>query len=144
MLMDRRALKGPLIYTLHPHEHITTVTNYSQDLPVRSKAVDLEISTTDTWNYAIVPDKAMTFDAAPSKGWTNAMPFDTENYPSSITVSAQQLPEWGYWDNSKITADVPPSPIDCTKSECGKEVTLKLVPFGGTYCMASCCMTRTM
>ena len=106
--------------------------NYTKDVPVRPKAVDYEIGTNDTWNYALVPSKAMTFDSTPTAGWSDVLPFDTENYPFSIKVQARHVPEWGYWDNSKITADLPPSPVDCSKMTCGKETTLVLTPFGGT------------
>ena len=67
------------------------------------------------------------------------MPFSTTQYPFYVEVKARRLPAWGYWENSKITAAVPPSPVDCSggdgaspSSPCGATETLKLVPFGGT------------
>jgi hypothetical protein len=128
-------VRGPLVFSLHPKENVTVVKTYVNDLPARPKAVDYKISTEDTWNYGILPTKPMTFDPTPSKGWGDVLPFDTENYPFSISVSAKQLPEWGYWENSLITADLPPSPVECGGAngvKCGDEVTLKLTPFGGT------------
>ena len=71
------------------------VKNYTADLPPRPKAADFEISTNDTWNFALVladsappgpaPNttstggtraKALVFDPVPSPGWSSAFPFD--------------------------------------------------------------------
>ena len=119
---------------LRPKEIVKTVKNYSKDLPYRPKAVDLEISTTDKWNFGLVvdPAKPFAFNHAASSGWTTKMAFDTENHPFSIKATARQLAGWGYWEGSQITASLPSSPVDCTSSACGTEEAVELVPFGGT------------
>merc|ERR1711924_424610 len=96
------------------------------------KAVDYEISTNETWNYALVLDQAPSFSKQASDGWKMSFPFDTENYPFSIQVKARAVPSWGFWQGSKITDNLPPSPIKCGgEVECGSETELSLVPFGG-------------
>ena len=151
--------RGPLVFALHPKEIKTIVKNYSTDLPVRPKAVDYEIATNDTWNYALVlppaaaeteaapPKKVyataagLRFDPTPSAGWSSSFPFDDSGeYPFSITVQATQLKAWGYWEGSKITAVPPASPVDGMCSSipgqewggCGNVTELRLVPFGST------------
>jgi hypothetical protein len=47
-------VRGPLVFALHPKESRTVVKNYSNNLPYRPKAVDYQISTNDSWNYALV------------------------------------------------------------------------------------------
>ena len=61
----------------------------------------------------------MAFDTAASAGWSADLPFSTDDYPFSISVAARRLPltgkgSWGYWENSKITANLPDSPLDPT------------------------------
>ena len=64
------------------------------------------------------------------------MPFDTSEYPFSVVVSARPLPNrtWGYYGASKITAQPPPSPLNCTAgaADCGARQSVRLVPFGAT------------
>lgn len=81
-------------------------------------AVDWEIGTSDPWNYAIDTATAPIFKASPSAGWTPDFPFSTDEYPFYITVQARRLPlsQWGYWENSKITANLPPSPLNSVAS----------------------------
>jgi hypothetical protein len=133
--------RGPLVFALHPKESKHIVKDYSADLPARPKAVDYEISTNDTWNFALVlPDssnarvKPPTFDPAPSSAWTSSFPFDDSGeYPFSIKVQARTLAAWGYWKGSKITAVPPASPVKCSGSaDCGDITELQLVPFGST------------
>jgi hypothetical protein len=144
--------RGALVFALHPTELRTVTKDYNTDLPTRSKAVDLEIGTNDTWNYALVLPEGgdessqaeaevarktarPTFDATPSSGWTEAFPFDDSGeYPFSIKVQAKQLAAWGYWEGSMITAIPPSSPINCTSIDggCAAATEITLVPFGGT------------
>eukprot|EP00935_MAST-01C_sp_MAST-1C-sp1_P002810 g2810.t1 len=136
--------RGPLVFALHPTENKTVVKDYSDDLPARPKAVDYEIGTNDTWNYALVlPGSggddaggaaALTFDPTPSANWLESFPFDDSGeYPFSIKAQARQLAAWGYWEGSKITAVPPASPVKCSGSgDCGDATELRLVPFGGT------------
>jgi hypothetical protein len=61
----------------------------------------------------------------------------TMEFPFAVQVQARQLPQWGYWSGSKITDNLPPSPVTdlCAAGEgggCGQTTTLTLVPFGGT------------
>lgn len=132
--------RGPLLFALHPKEEFRMIRDYYQMLPMRPHAVDWQISTREPWAYALsladdpAPDTAplLSFDPAPSKGWSPTRPFNTEEFPFSIRVAARQLPEelWGYWAGSKITAQPPPSPLD-NASRLPRAV-LRLVPFGGT------------
>jgi hypothetical protein len=142
--------RGPLVFALHPKESKRIVTNFSADLPARSQAVDYEIGTNDTWNYALLlPDSSnnpATFDPTPSSAWTSSFPFDDSGeYPFSIKVQARQLAAWGYWEGSKITAVPPASPVKCGGSStdsgsssggsstgCGDPTEIQLVPFGST------------
>lgn len=123
---------GPLLFALHPKENMVVKTNYLNDLPARPKAVDYEISTAETWNYAIDLSVPPTVNARPSKGWSDSLPFSTTEYPLSITVTARQVPGWGFWHGSQITDSPPPSPLDCAKAGCGAATSIQLVPFGGT------------
>ena len=60
------------LFALHPTEIRTVVKNYSTDLPLRPKALDYQIATNDTWNYALALSSARgapappEFDPAPS------------------------------------------------------------------------------
>ena len=58
------------------------------------------------------------------------MPFSTAESPFYLEVVGRQIPEWGYWRGTKLTANLPPSPVDC--GGCGPPVKLRLVPYGGT------------
>ena len=83
------------------------------------------------------PAAGLKFDATPSAGWSTRRPFATDAYPFSITARAAPLPvaTWGYWRGTNITAQPPPSPLDCaagSAANCSAEVRLRLVPFGGT------------
>ena len=106
----------------------------------RPQAVDYEIATDERWAYALDlgtdldATAALTFDPMPSPGWSAALPFDTENYPFSVRARARALPDttWGYYGASNITAQPPPSPLDCARAACGKSESVRLVPFGGT------------
>ena len=71
----------------------------------------------------------------PSAGWSAAKPFSTDEYPFSVRVAARPLSNatWGYWRNTSITAQPPPSPLECgAAGRCGPSQTLRLVPFGAT------------
>ena len=46
--------------------------------------------------------------------------------PGSITVTARQVPGWGFWHGSQITDSPPP------RAGCGAATSIELVPFGGT------------
>ena len=127
--------RGPLLFALHPSEAHTVVKSYVGDLPARSKAVDYEIGTNDTWNYALVDGgSSVAFVDTSSSGWSAALPFATDEYPFYVRVKARQLPAWGYWAGSKITDAPPASPVNCSAAgaDCGPVTELKLVPFGGT------------
>jgi hypothetical protein len=128
------ALRGPLLFALHPQEDIKVVQSYEKLLPTRPHAVDYEISTNNTWNYALQTGTSAKFVNSPTKGWSASLPFATEEYPFYLTVQARQVPQWGYWEGSKITDTPPSSPIDCSaaNAHCGVLTELKLVPFGGT------------
>jgi len=132
-------MRGPLLFALHPEENRKVVASYDADLPARPKAVDYEISTNDPWAFALAldaarPEAGLTFDATPSHGWSIARPFDTEAFPFSISARAVPIGSWGYWKGSNITAQPPPSPVNCSDSGagCGSVQALRLVPFGGT------------
>ena len=129
--------RGALVFALHPEETTNVTQTFPQDLPARPHARDLQIGTTDVWNYAIDTNTPPVFVAKASKGWSTTMPFDTDNFPFAVQVKAKQFKSWGYWEGSMITADIPPSPVDCAGMYnggplCGDEVTLNLVPYGGT------------
>ena len=137
--------RGPLLFALHPRETRKIVKSYDQMLPARPLAVDYEIATSDHWAYALelppkrTGDKSTSidvefeFDPNPSGGWSEQLPFDTEEYPFSIRARAWPLSEqtWGYWAGSRITAQPPPSPVDMN-STAGPATTIRMVPFGAT------------
>ena len=134
--------RGPLLFALHPEENRTIVKTYNKALPYRPKAVDYEISTHEPWAYALElsgeQEKegggAVVFDPTPSAGWREARPFDTESYPFSVVANVRPLSNetWGYFGGSRITAQPPQSPVDCTREKCGPRKKLRMVPFGGT------------
>ena len=117
--------RGPLLYALHPHETTVVTKRYDELLPDRPQAVDYEIGTRDAWAHALVvaddaaPAAGLKFDAAPSAGWSTRRPFATDAYPFSITARAAPLPvaTWGYWRGTNITAQPPPSPLDCGRRQ---------------------------
>ena len=152
-------VRGPLVFALHPTEVVSVVKNYSDPelgmLPPRPMAVDYQIETSDDWNYAIDSSTPPKFVDTPSAGWTEKYPFggndgpSTADYPFSVQVQASLLPSWTFWQGSKITDNLPPSPVTCapdgravgTGAEeqgegkalaCGAKKTLTLVPFGLT------------
>lgn len=102
--------------------------------------MDYEISTSEPWAFALARGAGeetfgLEFDASPSASWSLALPFSTEDYPFSVRSPAVRLGSWGYWNGSNITAQPPPSPVDCTKpqAKCAAAAErLRLVPFGGT------------
>merc|ERR1711957_1092633 len=126
--------RGALLFALHPQENRKVTKTYTNDAPVRPRAVDTEIGTNDTWNYGLVPGNSFGFVATPSAGWGTDFAFnDGGEYPFYISAKARQVQSWGYWEGSMITAVPPPSPIKCaSSSDCGDETELKLVPFGST------------
>ena len=85
---------------------------------------------------AATADALLKFDPTPSAGWSLSMPFSTEEYPFSIVARGRPLDNatWGYWEQSMITAQPPPSPLNCTAlgAACGPSEALRLVPFGAT------------
>ena len=87
------------------------------------------------WNYAIDTSTPPKFVATPSSKWSLDFPFggdqgpSTQEYPFSVEVQASALPSWGYWEGSKITDNLPPSPVTVSGA---KMTTLKLTPFGLT------------
>ena len=100
--------RGPLLYALHPTESVAVTKRYDGDAPARPLAVDYQISTTDTWAHALLIPRggaapSLVFDPSPSAGWAESAPFDTAEYPFSISAPAVPLPSWGYWHGSKIT-----------------------------------------
>eukprot|EP00041_Stephanoeca_diplocostata_P033227 m.1093373 g.1093373 ORF g.1093373 m.1093373 type:complete len:968 (+) comp24297_c0_seq3:111-3014(+) len=125
-------LYGPLVFALHPTERSVVTKTYTDDPPVRPKAVDYEISTNDTWNYALDLSTPVKVIKQSSPGWSPSMAFSTDEYPLYIQVAARQFPSWGFWEASNITAALPSSPVDCAAAHCGPKMTLRLVPFGGT------------
>jgi len=128
--------RGPLLYALRPRSATKVTKRYDNLLPDRPLAVDYEIDgSADRWNFALVLDQpSFKFDAAPSRNWSISRAFDTDNSPSRITVAARRVGSWGFWHNSKVTAQPPPSPVNCTKaaSHCGGAEKITLVPFGAT------------
>eukprot|EP00040_Diaphanoeca_grandis_P018240 m.95757 g.95757 ORF g.95757 m.95757 type:complete len:385 (+) comp26846_c0_seq2:321-1475(+) len=122
-------VRGPLVFALHPKENKTVVQVFNST-PPRPHATDFVISTNDTWNYAIELGKGAEFVNKKSDQWSLAYPFDDSGeYPFYISVWGKQAPEWGYWNESRITAAPPPSPV---RTVTGKSVELRLVPFGST------------
>uniref|UniRef100_A0A7S3FHK7 Uncharacterized protein n=1 Tax=Haptolina ericina TaxID=156174 RepID=A0A7S3FHK7_9EUKA len=129
---------------MRPAEVRKVVKTYDDLLPDRPLAVDYEISTGDPWAHALRADpdgsqdgsqgSAFRFNATPSKGWSTAQPFSTDDFPFSISAPATPLPSWGFWKGSKITSQPPPSPVNCSlaPAQCGGETVLQLVPFGAT------------
>ena len=102
--------------------------------------MDYEISTSEPWAFALAHGAGkepfgLEFDASPTAGWSLALPFSTEDYPFSIRGPAVRLGSWGYWKGSNLTAQPPPSPVDCAQpqAKCAAAAErLVLVPFGGT------------
>eukprot|EP00965_Chrysotila_dentata_P223778 6193779-Pleurochrysis_carterae.AAC.4 len=105
--------------------------------PTRPLAVDYEVSTSETWNLMLHldahdPASMLSFSPSPSQGWSSDMPFDTNEFPFSITAQGSIIDSWGYWQRSEIIAEPPPSPVNCPDS-CGSlPSNITLVPFGGT------------
>jgi len=128
--------RGALIFALHPNEQKRVKTSFQKSSPfevAQKLAVDYEISTNDTWNYGLLPEKGFKFMTSPSSGWNASYAFSDEGeYPFSITAKAQQIKSWGYWQGSKITDVLPASPYTCLSDDCGGETELRLVPFGST------------
>ena len=128
-------VRGPLLFALHPNEDVKVAQAYNKSLPARSQAVDYEIGTSDTWNYALDLSAAakseLQFVNTASAGWSAKLPFSTTEYPFYIRAKARQLPAWGYWEGSKITDPPPGSPV-AGSTAAADIVELKLVPFGGT------------
>jgi len=101
--------RGALLFALHPHENRKVTKTYTNDAPVRPRAVDTEIGTNDTWNYGLVPGNSFDFVATPSAGWGTDFAFnDGGEYPFYISAKARQVQSWGYWEGSMITAVPPP------------------------------------
>jgi len=128
--------RGPLLFALHPTEEVKVTRTYNESKfqPFRPKAVDLEISTNDNWNYALVPSKGFRFNASPSRGWAPEFAFDRKEFPFQISATGRQFKNWGFWNGSMITDELPHSPVDCAADDdCGEEIELRLVPFGGTH-----------
>ena len=123
--------RGNLVFALHPTENKTVVRNFSS-VPPRPHALDYEIKTADSWNYAIVPEKGATFNGT-AMGWSPSFAFDDSGtHPFSVRVTGRRVPKWGLWRGSNIT-DVPPSsPVGCGAGDCGQEEELVLVPYGST------------
>merc|ERR1711924_511669 len=70
-----------------------------------------------------------------SQGWTLEFPFnDSGEYPFYIEVEGCTVDGWTFWEGSKITGNLPPSPIDIDSSICegGESVSLRLTLFGST------------
>jgi len=128
--------RGPLLYALRPKSLAKVTKRYDTLLPDRPLAVDYEIdASAERWNYALVLDEPrFSFDPVPSANWSIARAFDTDNSPSTITVAARRVGSWGFWHNSKVTAQPPPSPVDCSEAHslCGAVEKITLVPFGAT------------
>ena len=132
--------RGPLLFAVHPTESRRIVTSYDHALPVRPLAVDYEVSTNEPWAFALElghtggGEGSVTFDPTPSPGWSAAFPFNTDDYPFSVLAKVRALPEttWGYYGGSRITAQPPPSPLDCANKTCGASQSIRMVPFGGT------------
>lgn len=131
--------RGALLFALHPEEDRHVVHRYDDALPDRPLAVDYEISSKESWAFALLlagssPADQFTFSASPSSGWSSSFPFDTENYPFSILAPARPLSTWGYWEGTNITAQPPPSPVDCgaPHAGCGAPQQIRLTPFGAT------------
>jgi len=125
--------RGPLVFALHLAESKKVVKSYEQFQPARPFAVDYEIGTNDTWNYALTASSHFTFVNTPSAGWNTSYPFvDNGDYPFYIKAKGRTISSWGYWSGSMITDVPPPSPIDCGSRGCGDEAELRLVPFGLT------------
>ena len=124
--------RGNLVFALHPTENKTVVRNFSKSVPPRPHALDYEIKTADSWNYAIVPEKGATFNKT-ALGWSPSFAFDDSGaYPFSVRVTGRRVRKWALWDGSNIT-DVPPSsPVSCGAGDCGQEEELVLVPYGST------------
>ena len=55
--------RGAIVFALHPKENMTIVRTYEASRP---KAVDYEISTNETWNYALDMSAQPRFVRAPS------------------------------------------------------------------------------
>ena len=143
--------RGPLLYALRPAEERVVVRSYDDLLPERPLAVDYSIGTRERWAFALELPKAksgtersaesavaaMRFDPTPSAGWSPTRAFSTDEYPFSVLVEARPLSNatWGLWRGSNITAQPPPSPLNCSAlaaGSCGASETLRLVPFGAT------------
>ena len=135
-------VRGPLVFALHPAEDVTNTTSFP---PVAGGygAQNLQIGTSEPWNFALVAPEVQTLqlDRTPIGMWSEHLPFDTTAAPFSIAVKAKQVHAWTTWVGStpagvvvtNITAEPPASPVDCSAAgSCGEETTLKLVPYGGT------------
>jgi hypothetical protein len=123
--------RGALVFALRPTEIVRVIKTYPS--AVDGKPNDLEIGTSEAWNYAVDLGTPPRFVREASKGWSLRNPFCTKEYPFYIEVRARRLHAWGYWQGTNITDNLPPSPIDCSADgACGEVRTLRLVPYGAT------------
>ena len=106
---------GPLLMAFRPEEtFVKTGEKYGVD--------ELEVMTTEDWNYALIPNEPMKVVYDPEAG-ENA--FKKGNPPVCVYVKAVKVP-WGM--DGANAAGVPIAPMVSAENS----VTLKLVPYGTT------------
>ena len=126
--------RGALVFALRPNETRRVTQTFDEYAPARPAAVDLELSTRDAWNFALVVDDGggLAFNATSSSGWSRALGWDTDEYPFSVTARARLVRDWGFFEGTQLTTAPPPSPVACDGDACGPETEITLVPFGAT------------
>ncbi len=110
---------GPLVLAL-PVEGETVVLRENEFEP---RAKDLEIRPTGAWNYALNSSSPQNLEVRRSA--PAAMPFDSENPPLRVSVSAREVPTWTMLNDS---AAPPPENPSCE----GETREVELVPYGST------------
>jgi hypothetical protein len=114
--------RGPLVYSLKMAQ-TPKITKPGPD-----GFVQLELTSTDPWNFALAIDPANP--AASVQVRTAAMPagnpFDQENSPVTLTVPGRRVPSWSMAWTGRAAEDPPVSPVASDEPE----QTVTLVPFG--------------
>lgn len=122
-------VRGPLVFALPLEEAARTLKTWQ---PFNN--TDFELSTSSTWNVALVLDAAQpnrTLQYTEYEYGEPALPFDAVGCPLAVLADVRVVPAWSLDAVPLTAAEPPPSPVLCGGGG-GPSRRVRLTPYGAT------------
>lgn len=123
---------GPLVFCLFIEENWEKISYVSTDWKIPEKYSSYNITPKSNWNYALNLSEGFKVKRKKRYDYDNLV-FKSVSVPIEIEAKGAIVESWEYDDRIKGASTLPISPV----SEHGKEVKIRLIPYGFARLRAS-------